>query len=451
MEAVLRHPAELLRLWRRRTRRILTPGRAINGAFLLMLAMLIAALAMRAESYAETLYDYRKRYIAAIGVLAAAAILLLWCVGRASRVLNRRLAGLLAAAFLAAELSLRWGPAPPPLHRIFTRYTAPYVMFTASPHAVGPDLTAPCMTRRTAGDWTLQYNALGYRGDLPSADKGGEYRIIMLGGSAAVLGTPLSKTIAGQLERLFHDDGRPEVRVYNWGVLSAVSGQELATLVHRVPDFAPDVVVVYDGANDLFHPFYYDPRPGYPYNQMVLDAAQELVEHKAGAGELLALIGLKSKVLESMFGRSLARLHADADALRAGVAYRSAAWERQIIDAYAGNILRMGRVAPALGFKLAVFQQPILAVQGPPEITRAVRDRYPDSEPYARRVYPLMADAVQERTVDLAADAFRFVDLSRTFEGDVSCFWDNVHVDNEGNRKVAAAMYTELKALIDAQ
>src|SRR5437899_12585594 len=106
-------------------------------------------------------------------------------------------------------------------------------------------------------------HALVFRVTVPPPQKGNEYRIIVLGGSTAFAGFPLSNSIAGQLESLFHQDGIETVRVYNWGVPGYISGQELSLLAHKVLD--PDLVIAYDGANDAFLPYFADPRPYYPF------------------------------------------------------------------------------------------------------------------------------------------------------------------------------------------
>ena len=141
-----------------------------------------------------------------------------------------------------------------------TRDPAPYVMCTG-----------------LAGD--EGHNDLGYRGRAPLMPKADEFRVLMIGGSAVYGKGPLSLTLPAQLQRLARHGGSRQVSVYNWGVVSQVSGQELATLAHRAGRFAPDLIVVYDGGNDFYSSFTGDPRPGYPFN---------FVPHPARGGHLQA-------------------------------------------------------------------------------------------------------------------------------------------------------------------
>ena len=77
-------------------------------------------------------------------------------------------------------------------------------------------------------------------------------------------GAPLEKTIPGQIESELRNRGFSGAKVYNFGIVAAVSGQELALLTHLLVDYAPDFVISYGGGNDLHSPYQYDPRPGFP-------------------------------------------------------------------------------------------------------------------------------------------------------------------------------------------
>src|SRR5437899_12569507 len=97
-------------------------------------------------------------------------------------------------------------------------------------------------------------HALVFRVTVPPPQKGNEYRIIVLGGSTAYAGFPLSNSIAGQLESLFHQEGIETVRGYKWGVPGYISGQELSLLAHKVLYYDPDLVIDYERANDEYSP-----------------------------------------------------------------------------------------------------------------------------------------------------------------------------------------------------
>lgn len=84
-----------------------------------------------------------------------------------------------------------------------------------------------------------------------------EYRVFFLGGSTVYVGKP---PIADLVQRLFHEHGIKNVKVYNFGVVSSVSGMELARIVFELSDLAPDLIVMYNGGNDILQPWSWDRR-----------------------------------------------------------------------------------------------------------------------------------------------------------------------------------------------
>ncbi|MBI1257932.1 MAG: hypothetical protein GC204_10710 [Chloroflexi bacterium] len=97
------------------------------------------------------------------------------------------------------------------------------------------------------------HNALGYRGDdiqVPKPD--GVYRIVVLGDSS-VYGTfsPYDQTYPYDLQKVLREEGYPNVEVVNGGVLGYTSWNITADLAFRIPVLQPDLVIVYEGGNDV--------------------------------------------------------------------------------------------------------------------------------------------------------------------------------------------------------
>lgn len=105
-------------------------------------------------------------------------------------------------------------------------------------------------------------NSLGQRSPELAAEKH-EFRIAVVGGSVAFQGTTNEDTIIAQLARLFQESGVPTVCI-NASTLSFISNQELAVLVHDLLDKKPDLVISFDGYNDIQHIMYYNGRIGWP-------------------------------------------------------------------------------------------------------------------------------------------------------------------------------------------
>ena len=104
-------------------------------------------------------------------------------------------------------------------------------------------------------DGRHRHNALGFRGaEFPRDKPPGVYRIACLGGSSTY-DTEIEDdglTFAAQLERVLHEKyGRTAVQVVNAGVGGYDSWESLINLELRVLDVGPDLVVFYEGTNDV--------------------------------------------------------------------------------------------------------------------------------------------------------------------------------------------------------
>lgn len=151
---------------------------------------------------------------------------------------------------------------------------APYVMFHARPNTVVE--TPHDEFSRTGEPGRLTTNSRGFRGgEWPSGPDPSQLRVVFLGGSSVFLGSTDDRTVASLTAQALEARlGRPVLAI-NAGIGGANSTQELVLLQTEIVDLRPDIVVVLDGFNDLYGPLWYDPRVGYPYNQMVVERAWE--------------------------------------------------------------------------------------------------------------------------------------------------------------------------------
>ena len=98
------------------------------------------------------------------------------------------------------------------------------------------------------------HNPLGYRGDdihVPKPE--GVYRIVVLGDSSTYGSyVPYDKTYPYDLQQILRQDyGAKNVEVVNAGVPNYTSWNMLVDLAFRVAALQPDLVIVYEGWNDL--------------------------------------------------------------------------------------------------------------------------------------------------------------------------------------------------------
>jgi lysophospholipase L1-like esterase len=111
----------------------------------------------------------------------------------------------------------------------------PYVSYVASPDFDG-------------------HNRLGYRGadiEIPKPD--GIFRIVSLGGSTTYSSsTSWEDAYPAQLQNILRDQyGYDNVEVVNGGVPGYTSWDVLANVVFRTRELEPDMLLIYDGINDI--------------------------------------------------------------------------------------------------------------------------------------------------------------------------------------------------------
>jgi len=238
----------------------------------------------------------------------------------------------------------------------FLRQPRPYVMFGGTP---GKGL-----------------NARGYRGPAPVNPKpDGEYRVMLLGGSTVFEGEP---PIAALLEEQLQLAGYLAARVYNCGVVSSVSGQELARIVFELSDDAPDLVVMYNGGNDVLEPMHYDPRPGYPFN-FLLNENNPILTGNDRPYPLVPLIAYASHICRRLGEWRFAEAFGRLQELREGSGWKSPEWEEQIALTYVRNLEKAAKVSTAFGADFLAFFQPTLAFKDQlagSEIARAQKDSW---------------------------------------------------------------------------
>ena len=101
----------------------------------------------------------------------------------------------------------------------------------------------------------VKVNSLGFRGEEFSEIKPKEtYRIFLIGGSQ-MFGTGATSditTIPGYLSQYIEQQNYAfSIEVINAGLKGVDSHKELLLLQNMIIDFSPDMVIVYDGLNDL--------------------------------------------------------------------------------------------------------------------------------------------------------------------------------------------------------
>lgn len=386
--------------------------------------------------------------IAATLACAAAVFLAIRC----RRVFNRYLLASLLIVFCVFESTIRYAEARKPFSGdgLLYRYPKPYMMFTGKPNTHIKARVATLMGG-TASDSGIVLNELGFRGQAPAVERHeDEFVIVVVGGSTTFNGSPLSNSIPLQLQAVFQDNGFGNLRVYNFGVVSFVSGQELSLMLHTIADLKPDLVISFSGDNDVWTPFYYDPRPGYPYNHMAWEQAiQTRGNRDASVGDLVTQILRKSRVAYRFFWHSFTNRASDLGSLRQEVNHLSDPWRGQLAEIYVNNLRKMCKVARGFDFHFVAFLQPNLHFKN--NLIGAEKTYTPvnGEAEHFRETYQLIrqegTDLWQESPVAADCEDCAFVEISRMFEdSDRELYWDGYHTTNEGNRLIAEEMFDNL-------
>lgn len=360
---------------------------------------------------------------------------------------NARLPLFFAAACFAGEILMRTiGAGAPGVNNDRPwRELRPYFMFGGPTDGRTVNLL-PAMDEGVGRP--VRLNAEGFRIDreIVNPKPADEVRIFVLGGSTVLSGRRTETTIPGFIETQLQANGLPQARVYNFGVLNFVSGQELSLLVHRLIDLRPDLVIAYDGGNDLYESWLYDPRPGYPFNYAAEEEAMSMLANAQGDAKTLGGFARDSALVQAFVGTSdwFERVLMRLRRLRDAVNYGTPRWKEAVVNTYARNLTAMCRVARANGALFAGFFQPLLAYSkleanqaaatGGDAMVQDLRDH---------RERALRAVAARFPAPSIEAGC-RFGDLSRVLENDAGAFTDAIHVDDKSNHLIASRIAADL-------
>ena len=372
---------------------------------------------------------------------------------------------LLAVGLAEAYLAYR---APSQLVLPFYNELHPYVMFR--PHAsatyVTPDTLAMSHYQSKVYHYT---NEDGFRVsspdyELPKAKPAGQLRVAFLGSSAVQLGSTYETTLPGSLKRMLQDKYPGQnVEVINAGIQSCVSRQSIAHFLFTVRDYQPDVVILYDGVNDIGLPLTYESRANYPYNFQTMQEAWDAYrdEHQA---PLLSVLLNRSRLYAALRARFDGEpattvsnvalgLNKAPNAVTADTLIRGPEFVRRHIAAYLSNWERLLELSEAYHFEPICVLQPTAGLDRQYALPLTVSEFNLTEETAldwiaaftvlyeeADRQVEALARAHPERT---------FLNLRNALHPAKDHFWDLVHVYDETNDKLAALIYDQAQPTFD--
>jgi lysophospholipase L1-like esterase len=291
---------------------------------------------------------------------------------------------------------------------------------------------------RTASPYTA-FSRFEYPPERESR-KEGEYRIFMTGGSTVHWGEP---PLPERIEREFRSAGRHDVRVVNYGMVSHSSGQELAHIVHHISRLSPDMIVMYGGGNDIMHPLVFaDPRPGYPYEFVVMEGNPVFrpVSDYPLIASMLYKSALARRVFKNFMQKELLYPPDRIKDLKAKAGFGSDAWREKIAELYVENIALAAGMSRHLGARFLAVFQPMVYFREP----RHSEDPSPD-EAWATHARDVRDRVLRRIGAARPGNNFEFVDFSGVFDGDAGpAFVDDIHLLPEANAAVARRLHDVL-------
>lgn len=340
----------------------------------------------------------------------------------------------LLTLWLVDFVSIRFLPTRAPIEQRFPvevfRKPKPYTMFGGTPHA-------EFEFENSKGELQSEkLNSLGYRGKEPVSPKpAGEYRIFVLGGSTVFLGDP---PIPILLEEEFRHNGLEHVQVYNFGVISSISSMELAQIVFEISELEPDLIVMYNGGNDILGPYRHDPRPGYPFNFLVYEN-NPLLESDITSYPAISLLAYGSNMARYFFPSYFLQKFSTFDQLREETEWGTDSWQEDIAKTYVKNLVKAHQISDAFGSEFIAFAQPILYFKEPPAPEEADLAGNWQRKDYSLGVRQKIRSEIEQSEINTV---LKIVDLSDIYDGTSEwVFTDAIHIRQESQAVVVRKMY----------
>ena len=367
-------------------------------------------------------------------------------------------------AVAAAEVILRFRAAPRGAIR-FDNRLYPYVMFRPLESAtyISAETFAMSHHQHRVHHYT---NEDGFRVPspdykLPREKPAGQLRLAVLGASAVQLGSTYDTTLPGSLRRVLREKypGR-DIEVINAGVTSSVSRQSVVQFLLTVSAYHPDIVILYDGVNDIGLPITYESRPNFPYNFQTMEEAWDL--YRRDYQEPLWKLALhRSYLYQGIRARlagpvRLARTDSPAigpNALPAQRVLQDQALVRQHIRAYLSNWTKLVELSEVYRFRPVCVLQPTGALEGDFAPALLVKE-FRLTEEAARQWMAALSALYGE--ADRQIEALRathpkaaFINLRDSLKPAEQHYWDLVHVYDETNLLIAERLFIEIKPLVE--
>jgi hypothetical protein len=312
-------------------------------------------------------------------------------------------------------------------------------LFTMRPSlAAGPEYRMDSFGLRTSRDGRVSFDRYG---ELDCR------KMWLFGGSTAMgLGLPADSTLPAQLQRRLNAIGRDPWCVFNLGMGSQESTQEVLLFYEMLQrGFRPEAVVFYDGINEAP---YTRPAAG-PAHTPIWRSTGLFAEHIRGINSTSLLARWKTLAIEASGLAWLAREVRQLVITRvSGAGDDATLVDRQLdtmVEHYRMNVRLLRGMAAELGIKAFFFWQPAMGYDrhlGLRELTPAEQrmwDAYGRPDEFRRHV---AFTRLRQRT---SFEEFPVFDVADVFRGvREQVYMDPRHPNSRGNALVAERLHAVL-------
>lgn len=258
------------------------------------------------------------------------------------------------------------------------------------------------------------------------------FKLFMFGGSTMFgTGARDSHTIPSIVSNVLHSEGF-EVWIRNFGQSGYVSTQELSALIIELQKGnVPDLVVFYDGVNDVFSG-YQSRVAGIPQNEInreiEFNSAKDI--NKA-AGLFVGSLLRHSKLLD-FFGVKKATTNMPGQ--------REDQLARDIVSIYGANVKLIQGLAKEFGFQAIFYWQPTI-------FTKKSRSNYEEQQ---RENYEFLEPLTRSVLEELRNSKIPVTDLSDVFdEYQEPLYIDFCHLGERGNHLVGNKIAYDIQKVLE--
>ncbi|HXM40060.1 MAG TPA: hypothetical protein VN924_02345 [Bryobacteraceae bacterium] len=367
---------------------------------------------------------------------------------------------------IAAEVYLRFH-APPRLNLPFYNILYPYVMFRPIENYSYETKETFAMSHFKSRVYVYT-NEDGFRipsprYKLPKEKPSGQLRIAFLGGSLVQTASTFDTALPGSLKRVLLDryPGR-DIEVINAGIQSCVSRQSLAQLLFMVVDYHPDIVILYDGGNDLGLPLTYESRANFPYNFQTMQEAWDLYRQERQQplwrlalerSDLYRLVRARLRPDERKMTPTADAPFAGTNAIPASRIVADPNFVRNHVAAYLSNWRKLIELSAAYHYQPVCVLSPAGGFAPEHAVPVMMTSFHLDRESailWLRALDMLYSEASRQiAEMRGAYPAAKFIDLARFLDPPERYFSDLGHVYDEANMVLAQRIYPDIRPQVE--